>query len=190
MPIRRSEMAIKANEMYKNGEPPLEVINEIIEKRANGLPLKMICGALAISTGRLERWMNQGEQDIDDGVDSAYARLYVGLAKSESMIAERCMAGILKAGEVEGGRNWQALAWIMERCFPEEYGMAKRAEVGGSKSPVRVVMGDGSGGSGVLPQRSIGVVNVPAQTAEPAQSTSKGKRGRPRKTDVDARKLG
>ena len=108
----------------------------------------------------MDRWMSQGEEDVDEGKDTPCARLYVGMAKAETAVAERCMSGILKAGEAEGGRNWAALAWIMERCFPEEYGLARRADVGEKEASVRVVMG---GQGGIVPHepgRVMGVVDA------------------------------
>lgn len=146
--------------VYGRKLPEGEVVDGILRLRGEGIPLRMICGRYGISRTRMDRWMSQGEEDIDEGKDTPCARLYVGMAKAETAVAERCMGGILKAGEVDGGRNWAALAWIMERCFPEEYGLARRADVGEKEASVRVVMGGQGGSVPHEPGRVMGVVDA------------------------------
>lgn len=146
--------------IYGRKLPEGAVVDGILRLRGEGIPLRMICGRYGISRTRMDRWMSQGEEDIDEGKDTPCARLYVGMAKAETAVAERCMSGILKAGEADGGRNWAALAWIMERCFPEEYGLARRADVGEKEASVRVVMGGQGGSVPHEPGRVMGVVDA------------------------------
>ena len=146
--------------VYGRKLPEGEVVDGILRLRGEGIPLRMICGRYGISRTRMDRWMSQGEEDIDEGKDTPCARLYVGMAKAETAVSERCMSGILKAGEADGGRNWAALAWIMERCFPEEYGLARRADVGEKEASVRVVMGGQGGSVPHEPGRVMGVVDA------------------------------
>lgn len=146
--------------VYGRKLPEGEVVDGILRLRGEGIPLRMICGRYGISRTRMDRWMSQGEEDIDEGKDTPCSRLYVGMAKAETAVAERCMSGILKAGEADGGRNWAALAWIMERCFPEEYGLARRADVGEKEASVRVVMGGQGGSVPHEPGRVMGVVDA------------------------------
>ena len=146
--------------VYGRKLPEGEVVDGILRLRGEGIPLRMICGRYGISRTRMDRWMSQGEEDVDEGKDTPCARLYVGMAKAETAVAERCMSGILKAGEADGGRNWAALAWIMERCFPEEYGLARRADVGEKEASVRVVMGGQGGSVPHEPGRVMGVVDA------------------------------
>lgn len=146
--------------IYGRKLPEGAVVDGILRLRGEGIPLRMICGRYGISRTRMDRWMSQGEEDVDEGKDTPCSRLYVGMAKAETAVAERCMSGILKAGEADGGRNWAALAWIMERCFPEEYGLARRADVGEKEASVRVVMGGQGGSVPHEPGRVMGVVNA------------------------------
>ena len=146
--------------VYGRKLPEGAVVDGILRLRGEGIPLRMICGRYGISRTRMDRWMSQGEEDVDEGKDTPCARLYVGMAKAETAVAERCMSGIGKAGEAEGGRNWAALAWIMERCFPEEYGLARRADVGEKEASVRVVMGGQGGSVPHEPGRVMGVVDA------------------------------
>lgn len=146
--------------VYGRKLPEGEVVDGILRLRGEGIPLRMICGRYGISRTRMDRWMSQGEEDVDEGKDTPCSRLYVGMAKAETAVAERCMSGILKAGEADGGRNWAALAWIMERCFPEEYGLARRADVGEKEASVRVVMGGQGGSVPHEPGRVMGVVDA------------------------------
>lgn len=146
--------------IYGRKLPEGAVVDGMLRLRGEGIPLRMICGKYGISRTRMDRWMSQGEEDVDEGKDTPCSRLYVGMAKAETAVAERCMGGILKAGEADGGRNWAALAWIMERCFPEEYGLARRADVGEKEASVRVVMGGQGGSAPHEPGRVMGVVDA------------------------------
>ena len=156
--------------IYGRKLPEGAVVDGMLRLRGEGIPLRMICGRYGISRTRMDRWMSQGEEDVDEGKDTPCSRLYVGMAKAETAVAERCMSGILKAGEAEGGRNWAALAWIMERCFPEEYGLARRADVGEKEASVRVVMGGQGGSVSHEPGRVMGVVD--ARVSESPRSES------------------
>lgn len=156
--------------IYGRKLPEGAVVDGILRLRGEGIPLRMICGRYGISRTRMDRWMSQGEEDVDEGKDTPCARLYVGMAKAETAVAERCMSGILKAGEAEGGRNWAALAWIMERCFPEEYGLARRADVGEKEASVRVVMGGQGGSVPHEPGMVMGVVDAEVSESPRAKS--------------------
>lgn len=158
--------------IYGRKLPEGAVVDGILRLRGEGIPLRMICGRYGISRTRMDRWMSQGEEDVDEGKDTPCARLYVGMAKAETAVAERCMSGILKAGEAEGGRNWAALAWIMERCFPEEYGLARRADVGEKEASVRVVMGGQGGSVPHEPGRVMGVVDAEVSESPRAETPS------------------
>lgn len=156
--------------IYGRKLPEGAVVDGILRLRGEGIPLRMICGRYGISRTRMDRWMSQGEEDVDEGKDTPCARLYVGMAKAETAVAERCMSGILKAGEADGGKNWAALAWIMERCFPEEYGLARRADVGEKEASVRVVMGGQGGSVPHEPGRVMGVVDARVSESSRAES--------------------
>lgn len=166
--------------IYGRKLPEGAVVDGMLRLRGEGIPLRMICGRYGISRTRMDRWMSQGEEDVDEGKDTPCSRLYVGMAKAETAVAERCMSGILKAGEAEGGRNWAALAWIMERCFPEEYGLARRADVGEKEASVRVVMGGQGGSVPHEPGRVMGVVDAevsesPRDDESPSDGSDDGK---------------
>lgn len=158
--------------IYGRKLPEGAVVDGILRLRGEGIPLRMICGRYGISRTRMDRWMSQGEEDVDEGKDTPCARLYVGMAKAETAVAERCMSGILKAGEAKDGRNWAALAWIMERCFPEEYGLARRADVGEKEASVRVVMGGQGGSVPHEPGRVMGVVDAHVSESPRAETPS------------------
>lgn len=163
--------------VYGRKLPEGEVVDGILRLRGEGIPLRMICGRYGISRTRMDRWMSQGEEDVDEGKDTPCSRLYVGMAKAETAVAERCMSGILKAGEADGGRNWAALAWIMERCFPEEYGLARRADVGEKEASVRVVMGGQGGSVPHEPGRVMGVVDARVSESPQDDTTPHGDDG-------------
>ena len=164
--------------IYGRKLPEGAVVDGILRLRGEGIPLRMICGRYGISRTRMDRWMSQGEEDVDEGKDTPCSRLYVGMAKAETAVAERCMSGILKAGEAEGGRNWAALAWIMERCFPEEYGLARRADVGEKAASVRVVMGGQGGSVPHEPGRVMGVVDARVSETPSGESGDDGGDGK------------
>lgn len=127
-----------------------ELIDKICALRRTGLNDLSRANACRVPRSTFGQWMEIGARDIDAGKDSAFAKLYAGMAEADSAFLSECMSII--AGKAASG-NWQAAAWLLERTHPEHYAESKRLEMGGSAdgvtvindAPTRVEVGSGTG---------------------------------------------
>lgn len=99
-----------------------EVQHMICTGISAGLPKKAACAAVGVSESAFYEWLQRGEEDIEKCKKSLYAEFVEQIKKSESAFQLTHLTRISKAGQ-EG--NWQADAWLLERCFPKEYGRQK-----------------------------------------------------------------
>ena len=113
-----------------------ELIRKMCGFRSTGLDDGSCASACGVSPHALCRWMEVGGKDIEDGKDSAYARLYAGMAAADSAFLAGCMSII--ADKAKNG-NWQAAAWLLERTHPGLYAESKRLEMGSAGGGVTVV---------------------------------------------------
>jgi hypothetical protein len=72
---------------------------------------------IGITPGRLMRLMERGMTDIEEGeINSVFAQLYTSTTKKQ---AEKISNLLYKIELCQ--KNWQALAWKLEKCFKEEF---------------------------------------------------------------------
>lgn len=69
-------------------------------------------------------WLKQGETDYERGASSLYRQFYEAMEESRSFAETEAVKGILAAGK----RQWQALAWFLERRYPERWALKKRSD--------------------------------------------------------------
>jgi hypothetical protein len=62
-------------------------------------------------------WMNQGEFDLENGIETLHSHLYKSVRSTE---ADRIM--ILLDRVEQGKRGWQGSAWVLERRYKEFFG--------------------------------------------------------------------
>lgn len=105
-----------------------ELINELCKYKRSGLTNKSVCYAANISERSFYEYLNRGEADLQAGKKSIFTRFFQSYKKAETMHKLKRLNQIEKAAE-EG--NWQAAAWELERCYPDEYGKRIAAEVSG-----------------------------------------------------------
>lgn len=84
----------------------------------------MIAGALGIGRRTFYTWLQKGEEDYERGVSSLYRQFYEAMEESRSIAETEAVKGILEAGK----KQWQALAWFLERRYPERWGQKKRGD--------------------------------------------------------------
>jgi len=58
-----------------------------------------------------------GKEDIINDRDTYLAKLYIDIRENQAMKVSEIMRLIFN-----GTKNWQANAWILEKCFAEEFG--------------------------------------------------------------------
>lgn len=105
-----------------------ELINELCKFKKAGLTNKSVCYAANISERSFYEYLNRGEADAQAGKKSIFSRFFQSYKKAEAMHKLKRLSQIEKAAD---GGNWQAAAWELERCYPDEYGKRIAAELSG-----------------------------------------------------------
>ena len=109
------------------GRPPKEAPKNTPEAEARildalrgGNTLKTAAEYGGIHPDTLRRWMDEGETDGSQGQDTQKGRLYAAIKKVLADVVVRNVALLQRAGME--GKNWTAIAWWLERRYPEEWG--------------------------------------------------------------------
>lgn len=105
-----------------------ELINELCKYKRSGLTNKSVCDAAGISERSFYDYMKRAEADLEAGKKTIFSRFIQSYKKAETVHKMKRLAQIQAAAE---GGNWQAAAWELERCYPDEYGKRVAAEVTG-----------------------------------------------------------
>lgn len=88
---------------------------------ASGLTKKGAYEAVFISEASFFTWMKKGERDIEKGGDnnSIYSLFAKSVKEAEAKFKLTHIRNIKTAAD-KG--QWQASAWMLERCYRDEYG--------------------------------------------------------------------
>lgn len=95
------------------------LIKEMCKAKKNGLSNRACCDYIGIDESTLYDWLNKGDRDTKNGEDSIYSNFSKRFKKAISEM-KAFHIGLLRRASEAG--SWQASAWILERCFPKEYG--------------------------------------------------------------------
>jgi len=95
--------------LIKKVEP---VLKEVFTLRSLG-------GRLGINSRTVQKWLEQGEADIDAGQDTLYAEFAREVRRVQADIKAEL---IKKVRECKSAAGWQQYMTLLERCFPEEFG--------------------------------------------------------------------
>src|SRR6266571_4493515 len=87
----------------------LEIQTRVLDALRAGCPRRFAAGAAGIGREALRVWINEDEE---------MAQL---VEEAESLVVMRNLTLIERAGKADT-RNWTALAWMLERTHPEEFG--------------------------------------------------------------------
>lgn len=91
-------------------KPILEAIPKVLSLNATAKFCK-------IPQSTFKDWINSGEKDLKLGIKSELAELSAHVRSVQLQEAAELIARIK-----EMPKSWMALAWLLERCFREDYG--------------------------------------------------------------------
>lgn len=109
-----------------------ELINELETLVKEGYTNQDCCAVLDISEASFYGWINRAEEVSNDEEELAKSenQIYLELVKTLKR-ADTQRKNDLKAKiERHGNKSWQALAWILERTYANEFGKQDNIEVG------------------------------------------------------------
>lgn len=87
---------------------------------SGGLTKKGAADAVCISETALYDWLQRGQKDEDAGKDTVYSEFLESVKKAEADFKLTHIRTIQEAS----ADDWKAAAWLLERCYRNEYGRA------------------------------------------------------------------
>ena len=110
-----------------------ELIQQMAAELEIGMPITSACDYLVITQASHSHWMQQGEQDLADGIDSLYSSYFITIKKARAKFEHDSLVDI-----ASGRPGWQGRAWVLERTN-QKY-MPKQ-ELVAEEGKVQVVLG-------------------------------------------------
>ncbi len=109
-----------------------ELADIIIGLVREGVPVSLICDYVGISEGTLYEWLERGRSG-----SKVYREFRKAFYEAKVEFVLEALRAIKAAG---GGKNFFPYAWLLERRYPEHFGMKKelRLEKGGGVKKVIV----------------------------------------------------
>lgn len=99
-----------------------ELINQAKKLISAGNHTKTVCEYLGIGESTWYRWLDKGREHKGDLCE----QLLKAVKSADATAEMRAVTGIMAAGK----NNWQALAWFLERKYPDRWGKKKHEEEG------------------------------------------------------------
>lgn len=103
-----------------------EFVDDFCNALSAGLSIKAACDYCLISEVTYYSYVNKAQNDIEAGVkNSKYVKFFNRVKKAKASFKLYHMAKIREAAE---SGSWQASAWSLERCCPDEFGKSVQIE--------------------------------------------------------------
>lgn len=106
-----------------------EVKEVLLDAIRKGMTQARAARLVAIHPETFANWQKRGAEQTK----GEYFEFFEGLKKAEVGRIFACLDRIEKAGE---RGTWQADAWLLERCHPDEYGRQRHEVTGANGGPV------------------------------------------------------
>ncbi len=91
--------------------------NQLCLLKGLGLTDQAVCYGAGIEERILDYWLETGLTELEAGKKNRYVTFLKKYRKAESDFKA------LLVGKVqEADKNWTAASWLLERCYPEEFG--------------------------------------------------------------------
>lgn len=122
----------KSSRPHQIGRPPklTEVmIEQICDLVIAGSPIADAARMSGVSESTIYRWLALGKKP---GADAIYVLLVDRLSESSELSEFELLQDMRRAAKRP--ENWRAIAWLLERRFPETYGKRETARVGESNN--------------------------------------------------------
>jgi transposase len=121
-------------ERHPGGRPSKctkELIGRVEETVGRLYYVEAVADSLGIGRKTFYEWLQRGEVEND----SIYAQFAHTVKRAQAKAKEELLSGI-RAGNAG---DWQGKAWILERCYPAEFGRRERLEITGADGgPIEV----------------------------------------------------
>lgn len=119
-------------------------IDNLITAVSLGMSVKRACDYAGIEQNTVYSYIHRAEEDERDGKADS---VYIGFSKRLKEAKAKCQAvNLARIAEASKNGAWQASAWVLERCFPDEFGQKVQNSV--DMQPVQIINDVPKRGSG------------------------------------------
>lgn len=94
-----------------------KVAAEIIENVRNQLSISNAARLSGMPPSTVINWFNRGYEDAEKGLKNDFTDFALNLGKAKAEKIQEFMNKI-----ASGEDNWKALAWLLEKCCPDDFG--------------------------------------------------------------------
>lgn len=100
------------------------LINEIEDLIKQGYTVRDTCACIDINEATFYDWINKGNDAItsDDELTKSENGLFIELNKTLKKADSERKNSLKAKIERHGNKSWQAIAWLLERSYPNEFG--------------------------------------------------------------------
>lgn len=123
------------NEVGRPSKLSDQLIYDMVLKIKTGLPVKYVCDMFGITKMSHDNWMEKGEADFNNEVDSIYAQYFYQIKKAHAEYIEMALNTMMQLP-----KNWTAIAWWLERT-DKSFMPKQQIETNTDDGKVTVVLG-------------------------------------------------
>lgn len=111
-----------------------EMIEMLVHLKGKGLTDKAVCEGAGISLSLLQNWIRLGKNAMASGRENKYLEFLKLYQQAETAYK----MGLLDLVHHEASAgSWSASAWLLERCYPQEYGRRALELTGKHGGPIQ-----------------------------------------------------
>lgn len=124
-------------------DPPQSKLNAgvhtaIVDTARRGNYMTTCAAMIGVSPRTIMRWLQRGEQDLENGEDTSYARLYRDVSQASAQFEDE-MVNLVADAARANPQNWAAAMTILERKHPDRFGRRDTTVLEGGDRPAIVV---------------------------------------------------
>lgn len=113
-------MKKKADKKSVIGRPTTltdEIAAAIIADVRDSLSINFAAEAQGQPRSTIQSWIVRGNEDLAEGLDTIYGLFSQGIKRARAEFVQETLRTLKSAP-----KNWQANAWLLERCCAEDFG--------------------------------------------------------------------
>lgn len=94
-----------------------EIIAEFSKAISEVLVIRQAAGLIGVSHATIYNWINKGEEDSKKDLSNDFVHFFYTVKVAQAREVRKLIADVR-----ERPTGWQACAWLLERCFREDFG--------------------------------------------------------------------
>jgi|ERR1041385_123735 hypothetical protein len=111
-------MTLRANPVGFHTDLTPQLADDLVNAIGDVLVLGQAAALCGMHRVKLYQWMEKGEKDISENNQSSiFAQLFIRMYSTKALKAKELIQRLK-----ECPKNYQALTWLLEKCFKDDFG--------------------------------------------------------------------